>query len=83
MPKKSIVKYNRLTDEIDNRLLAHVKKIEQDNKSVVITSSVVSEYVRNADYRFRRMKKMQLEKSIDRGTRISDRNGLACSRSIT
>ncbi|CAG8495101.1 4390_t:CDS:10 [Paraglomus brasilianum] len=66
MPKKSVVKYNRLTDEIDNRLLAHIKKIELDNKGVVITSSVVSEYVRNADYRFRRMKKMQLEKSIDR-----------------
>ncbi|CAG8669553.1 9460_t:CDS:10 [Acaulospora morrowiae] len=66
MPKKPVKKRTRLTNDIDTRLVSYIKQIRQEDKDREITSTTVFEYVQNADFRFKRMKKLQLEKSIDR-----------------
>ncbi|CAG8541973.1 15005_t:CDS:10 [Acaulospora colombiana] len=66
MPKRPTKKRTRLTDDIDTRLTSHIQQIRKEDKDGDITSSAVFEYVQNVDFRFKRMKKLQLEKSIDR-----------------
>lgn len=68
MSKKPAKKRARLSEEIDNRLTSYIDQIRQQNKGADITATTVFEYVQSVDFRFKRMKKLQLEKGIDRGT---------------
>ncbi|RHZ47246.1 hypothetical protein Glove_586g44 [Diversispora epigaea] len=66
MSKRSVRKRARLSEDIDNRLISYIERIQQEDNGAEITAATLFEYVQNVDFRFKRMKKWQLEKSIDR-----------------
>ncbi|CAG8438742.1 9729_t:CDS:10, partial [Diversispora eburnea] len=66
MSKRSVRKRARLSEDIDDRLISYIERIQQENNSAEITAATLFEYVQNVDFRFKRMKKWQLEKGIDR-----------------
>ncbi|CAI2187704.1 11223_t:CDS:10, partial [Funneliformis geosporum] len=63
--KRSSNKRHRLSDDIDSRLFPYIQQIQQENKGVSISTYAVFQYVQNVDC-FKRMRKAQLEQSIDR-----------------
>ncbi|CAI2183801.1 664_t:CDS:10 [Funneliformis geosporum] len=65
--KRSSNKRHRLSDDIDSRLFPYIQQIQQENKGVSISTYAVFQYVQNVDC-FKRMRKAQLEQSIDRGS---------------
>ena len=68
MTKKPSNKRNRLSDDIDSRLVSYIQQIQQENKGGSVSAHEVFHYVQTVDFSFKRMKKAQLEQSIDRGT---------------
>lgn len=67
MTKRPLNKRNRLSDDIDSRLVPYIQQIQQENKGGSVSTHTVFQYVQNIDFSFKRMKKAQLERSIDRG----------------
>jgi hypothetical protein len=67
MTKRPPNKRNRLSDDIDSRLVPYIQQIQQENKDGSVTAHTIFQYVQNVDFSFKRMKKAQLERSIDRG----------------
>lgn len=67
MTKRPPNKRNRLSDDIDSRLIPYIQQIQQENKGGAVSVHTIFQYVQNVDFSFKRMKKAQLERSIDRG----------------
>ncbi|CAB4394493.1 unnamed protein product [Rhizophagus irregularis] len=66
MTKRPPNKRNRLSDDIDSRLIPYIQQIQQENKGGAVSVHTIFQYVQNVDFSFKRMKKAQLERSIDR-----------------
>ncbi|RIA99505.1 P-loop containing nucleoside triphosphate hydrolase protein [Glomus cerebriforme] len=66
MAKRPSNKRNRLSDDIDSRLIPYIQQIQQENTSGSVSAHTVFQYVQKVDFSFKRMKKAQLEQSIDR-----------------
>ncbi|CAG8609458.1 5963_t:CDS:10 [Ambispora gerdemannii] len=73
MTKPSNSRRHRITNDVEKRLTIYIRQLLQQRtennsevaKKLELNTNTVFEYVQRVDYKFRRMKKLQLEQHID------------------
>lgn len=56
----------RLETSNDSKLLSYIQRLHGDGERIMSVNAILN-YVQSYDHTFRRMKKLQLEKAIERG----------------